>query len=117
VNKTRHIGGSLLPSSSPRVLAATEHPFGILQVRALPDADTHALFLRTATGETMLATHPNGYSCRALAGCMAVGNVESTRDQVNYILACGGTARHIDHIINAMLTLPLAKSKLIPVQS
>ena len=31
-----------------------------------------------------------------------IGNVARARSQVQYILDCGGTARHIEHIVNSM---------------
>ena len=89
---TRHIGGSLLPSSNSRVLAPTRHPFGILQVRQIAEADTHGLFWANDKGESLIATHSNGFSCRELADRMAAGDEKRTVDQVQYILDCGGTA-------------------------
>jgi hypothetical protein len=104
----RNIGGSLLPSNEPRILRAVETPFGVLQVRALPELDTHALFHRyqetTAYpgGETMLAMHPNGYSCYALLERMVAKDVTGVVEQAKYILACGGLTRHFDHIVGSM---------------
>lgn len=95
----RHVGGSLLPSSAPHILQPMVLPFGTLQVRALPDLDTHGLFLKHDMGETLIATHPNGYSCHALAERMATGDVDRIRSQAEYIQDCGGTTRHHDHII------------------
>lgn len=99
---TRHIGGSLLPSNEPRILQPVETSFGTLQVRTIAGLDTHGLFHRYAAGESLLATHPNGYSCHALLERMAAKNVSAVRDQVQYILNCGGTARHIDHVVNSL---------------
>lgn len=99
---SRHIGGSLLPSSEPRILQPVETPFGTLQVRALPDLDTHGLFHKHARGESLRAMHPNGYSCYCLLERMAKGDVESVRQQAQYILDCGGLAQNIDSIIRAM---------------
>lgn len=98
----RHIGGSLLPSNEPRILRPVETPFGILQVRVIVELDAHGLFHKHTAGESLLATHPNGYSCCALLEHMAGGNVEGARQQVQYILDCGGTSRHIEHIVNSM---------------
>lgn len=98
----RHIGGSLLPSNEPRILKAVETPFGILQVRIIAELDTHGLFHKHAAGESLLATHPNGYSCHALLERMVKGDAGAVRQQVQYILDCGGTARHVDHIVNSM---------------
>lgn len=105
---TRNIGGSLLPSNEPRILRAVEAPFGILQVRPLPEMDTHGLFLRHQEtkshpgGETILAMHPNGYSCYALLERMVQRDVARVTKQAEYILACGGLTRHFDHIIGSM---------------
>lgn len=80
-----HIGRSILPSSEPRILT----PIGDLQVRALPDLDTHALLYKGR----MIASHPNGYSCRVLAERMVAGDKAHALAQHNYILACGGLAK------------------------
>lgn len=94
---TRHIGGSLLPSSEPRILEpidAGRH--GTLQVRALKRKDTHGLF-RTGgegplapEGSELLAEHPNGYSCHELATRIASGDKVRAMEQALYIIACGG---------------------------
>lgn len=99
---TRHIGGSLLPSNERRILQPVETTFGTLQVRVIAELDTHGLFHKHAACESLMATHPNGYSCHVLLERMAKGDVDGTRQQVDYILDCGGTARHVEHIINAM---------------
>jgi hypothetical protein len=99
---TRHIGGSLLPSNEPGILQPVETTFGTLQVRVIAELDTHGLFCKHAGSEWLIATHPNGYSCRALLDRMSAKHVDRVRDQVQYILDCGGTARHIDHIVNTM---------------
>jgi hypothetical protein len=96
----RHIGGSLLPSNEVRILRPVETSFGTLQVRVIAELDTHGLFC----GESLLASHPNGYSCHALLEYMVAGNTDRARDQVKHILDCGGTARHTDHIVNTMKT-------------
>jgi hypothetical protein len=95
----RHVGGSILPSNDSRILKPVATPHGVLQVRVIAELDTHGLFYKSDAGETLLATHPNGYSCRALLDRMAARQVDRVRDQVQYILDCGGTARHIDHIV------------------
>lgn len=93
-----NIGGSLLPSNESRILKPVDAPFGVLQVRVIADCDTHGLFC----GESLLATHPNGYSCHALLERMVSGDTNKTRDQVKYILDCGGTAKCVEHIIATM---------------
>ena len=87
--RMRTIGGSLLPSNDSRVLS----PLGNMQVRVIEELDTHGLFLNSLKGETLLAMHPNGYSCRELAERIASGNTEKVLAQVEYILACGGLCR------------------------
>ena len=98
----RHVGGSILPSNEPRILQPVETPFGILQVRVIAELDTHGLFHRHAAGKSLLATHPNGYSCRELLDRMVARQVDRVRQQVQYILDCGGTARHVDHILASL---------------
>ncbi len=100
--RPHNIGGSLLSSSDPRILLPIECPFGSLQVRALPDLDTHGLFLTRTAGTILLATHPNGYSCRALAERMAAGSGERVTDQAEYIRHCGGTAIGIELLLAYM---------------
>ena len=99
---SRNIGGSILPSNDPHILQPVETPHGVLQVRVIAELDTHGLFFKSKAGETLLATHPNGYSCRSLLERMVVNNAVRTREQVQYILDCGGTARRIEHILHAM---------------
>lgn len=48
----------------------------------------------------MIAAHPNGYSFHKLAEHIAAGDEARARKQALYILDCGGTARHLDHIAN-----------------
>lgn len=98
----RHVSGSILPSSEPRILRPVDTPFGALQVCVIAELDTHGLFLKHDHGETLLATHGNGYSCWELLVCMAAGRVDDALRQAQYILDCGGTARHLDHIRNSM---------------
>lgn len=99
---TRHVGGSLLPSSEARILQPVKTSFGTLQVRVIDELDTHGLFLKHAAGETLLVTHPNGYFCHALLERMSKREMDRVAAQVKYILDCGGTARHLTHIINSM---------------
>lgn len=98
----KHFGGSLLPSNEPRILQPVNTPFGVLQVRPIAELDTHGLFHTHDRGESLLATHPNGYSCRVLLDRMVGGDAAKVRGQVEYILQCGGTACRADHIINLM---------------
>lgn len=96
---TRHIGGSLLPSSAPHILQRIPFASGALQVRALADLDTHALFHTHDRGESIVAMHPNGYSCRELAERIVQRDEKRIRDQAEYIQLCGGVTRHHDHIV------------------
>lgn len=104
---THHIGGSLLPSSEPRILQPQKGAHGTLQVRSLPELDTYGLFL----GESqLLATHSNGYSCnvlaeRILAAWHGERDVTYAMEQFDYILACGGLGRQrasIEYIARGM---------------
>jgi len=98
----RHIGDSLFPPSDKSILQPVETPFGILQVRTIADLDTHGLFHKHARGESLLATHPNGYSCHYLMEQLVKRNATRARQQIQYILDCGGMAKHPDHIVNSM---------------
>lgn len=84
--KTKNIGGSILASSCPQILQSM--PFKDGRLRVVPDyeADTHHLQLN---GQT-IASHPNGYSCHALAERMIAGDTKRIQDQAEYIVACGG---------------------------
>jgi hypothetical protein len=84
----RNIGGSLPPSSEPRILEPINTPVGIMQVRAIPEEDTHGLF-DVESGE-LIAKHANGYSCYELAERISKGNGARARDQAIYIIAYGG---------------------------
>jgi len=110
VQKPRHISGSLLPSNEPRILKPVETTFGTLQVRVIAELDMHGLFHKHAAGESLLATHGNGYSCYCLLEHMVTNSRDGVRRQAQYILDCGGTSRHIEHIINSMQLDSLPKS-------
>ena len=84
--KTTNIGGSILPSSSPQVLSPIATPKGTLQVREMLHLDTHGLFIDSR----LVAMHPNGYSCWALAERIASGDAARVRQQAQYLLDCGG---------------------------
>ncbi|WP_316196631.1 hypothetical protein [Bradyrhizobium sp. SZCCHNS3053] len=96
----RHVGGSILPSSSSRILQPVDTPKGTLQVRVIPELDTHALVARHGNGESLLATHPNGFSCHVLLTELQRGNRAKAEKQIAYILDCGGTARNVDSILH-----------------
>jgi hypothetical protein len=104
---THRIGGSLLPSSEPRILQPQVGAHGTLQVRPLPELDTYGLFFNDGI---LLATHPNGYSChglaeRILAAWRGERDVAYAMQQFDYILACGGLGRQrdsVEHIARGM---------------
>lgn len=109
---TRHIGGSILPSGNTQVFQTKSGPFGVLQVRALPELNTHAVFFARTTAdlgteETQIASHPNGFSCEVLAvrtiDAWEKGYTQWAVDQANYILTCGGTVIEQDRF-SALLT-------------
>lgn len=83
----RHVGGSILPSNSAAILVEMSTPHGALQVRVLPDEDTHGLY--AVEGGVLLAKHPNGFSCRVLAERVRDG--KDAAEQADYIVRCGGT--------------------------
>lgn len=97
--KTKNIGGSILHSSDASILAPLAGAFGTFQVKPLAELDTHGLFLTGPEGYAqLLAMHPNGYSCHALAKRMCEvwqGDkpYEYAIEQYKYILACGGMAK------------------------
>lgn len=91
-----NIGGSLFSSSSPEIFNPL--PFtsrlwpGVLQVSPDEANDTHHLMLVNGNSWTILASHPNGFSCHALARHISKGDADSAVRQLVYIIACGGTA-------------------------
>ena len=99
----------LSPYVDPDILTGKH---GRLQVRALPEADTFALFYlaneledrpELVRGWTMLATHPNGHSCKELATRIlaAWSGSDGARavEQYDYILRCGGLGRSLETIL------------------
>jgi hypothetical protein len=86
---TRNIGGSLLASNCPEILKPIKLGDKTLIVRPVESEDTHHLVL-VMGGETILAKHPNGYSCHVLATRMVEGDWERIEAQANYIVDCGG---------------------------
>ena len=83
-----NIGRSILPSSCPAILEPVKCSFGVLQVRPQPEIDTHSLFL----GDTIIASHPNGFSCYSLAVRLQKQEWERAIEQANYIIRCGGSS-------------------------
>lgn len=97
MNGTRNIGGSILPSSCDQILTSIETRFGTLVVRRDEEADTHRLTLSKDEGIVEVCSHPNGYSCHALAQRLAGvpsgpwPSRGSWEEQAEYIVDCGGT--------------------------
>lgn len=94
------------PPSDQAILAPIKTEFGVLQVRALPEFDTHALFLAHDRGECILVMHPNGYSCHEVAKRMAAKDEVKVRGQVQHILDCGGLSMGINFILGWMFFNP-----------
>jgi len=97
---TRHVSGSILPSNDESILRPVDTPFGVLQVRVIAELDTHGLFYRHDGGESLLATHGNGYSCHTLLKKMVACDDDGVTRQAQHILDCGGTTRNLHHIRN-----------------
>ncbi len=95
-------GGSLLSSSSPHIMQIMEGKKGAFQVKDMGnELDTAGLFYRPLPSEynpepgfSLVAMHPNGFSCHALATRIMKawenGDVENAAAQAQYILDCGG---------------------------
>lgn len=86
----KNIGNSILPSSCPRILQPAKFNGGILQVKPDEAKDTHSLYFTKAGSETVLASHPNGYSCHCLAERIVSGDADRIANQAHYIVECGG---------------------------
>lgn len=102
----KNIGNSILPSSSPEVLAPLFCSFGTLEVRPEPEHDTHYLYLTNPDGLRIIANHPNGHSLRALAERMASGSGMRTQEQAEYIFRCGGNTLPMPELFRLMRPLP-----------
>lgn len=99
-----HMGNSLLPSSGPLTYRDKVGKFGTFQTRALPDLGTHGLFYARSAGDfagqfSLVAMHPNGYSCDDLAAriiaAWETGDADRAMAQAHYILDCGGLCRSV----------------------
>lgn len=80
---------SILPNSAPHILQPINGKHGVLRVRTV--ADGHGLYF----GDSLIALHNNGFSCRALAERIDAawegkGTANRALEQFDYILACGG---------------------------
>ena len=87
----RNIGGSILPSSCPAILVPMAHKGGQLVVIPDEEADTHHLKYVKDGDTKVLASHPNGYSCRSLGERIVLGNKIRVKEQAEYIVRCGGS--------------------------
>lgn len=95
----QNIGNSILPSNNDYILRPSQWNDGILQVRPLYEEDTHSLFFTKDGTETVIASHPNGFSCRELADRIVKGDTERINHQSEFIIACGGTAKSLVEIL------------------
>jgi hypothetical protein len=102
---TATYGGPILPPMNAETEQVMTGRWGLLQVRALPDADTFGLFYLAnevergrpdlVRGWTLLACHPNGHSCkelgqRILAAWEGKGDSARAVEQYDFVLRCGG---------------------------
>lgn len=89
----RRIGGSVLPSSSPEIFRPLAGKNGLFYVKALVEEDTHALYFKEKhRNERMIAAHPNGFSCFALAQLIIQRNIPQAIIQANFMVECGGAS-------------------------
>ena len=106
----QNFGNSLLPSHDSNTHREQVTRFGILKVIPWPETEQHALMYEDTRklGFSMLAIHPNGYSCKELANRIIEawekrGTAEYALKQFDYILDCGGLGKKrsaIEWIIN-----------------
>lgn len=110
----RNIGGSILPSGGAHVYKPIALGKSELAVVPSESLDTHFLVIRHTfkdhrgedqRGQSILASHPNGHSCLALAERMVAGDIVRVESQRTYIQDCGGLVRPLKdfeyHISNA----------------
>ncbi len=83
---------SILPNSSPEVLAVKKGLNGNFQVKWIEQIDAHVLFFkRNEDGAVFtLASHHNGYSCDALTKRIIMGDIKQVEEQLDCIARCGG---------------------------
>lgn len=105
----RHFGGSILPSSDGQILQPMAGVHGTLQVKPLLEIESYGLFytheiqapvggaMQTIMASSMIASHPNGYSCHNLAQRILAAwsnpteaMIDRALAQFDYILSCGG---------------------------
>lgn len=109
-SKLRNIGGSILPSSDPSILLPLKFKGGCLFVKPDNKKDTHHLVFEKWGDCSILASHPNGYSCRSLSERIISGEIKAIREQLKYIIDCGGAALSSEDIENI-----LQRSKLVQI--
>ena len=76
-------------------------PFGKGVFQVVPDEplDTHHLVFTCNGVTTVIASHPNGFSCHVLAERIIKGDTQRIKGQVDYIIACGGSAKSVADIL------------------
>lgn len=84
--KTKNIGGGFFNSSCPEILTPIQFKHGALKVEPDYFNDTHHLYFN----DTSFASHPNGYSCHALAIRLVSGDKGKIKEQADYVVRCGG---------------------------
>jgi len=105
----KNIGGSLLPSSNDSILKPIKLKVGTLQI--VPDEQKDTYLLNYINGESvsLLASHPNGFSCYSLATRWVKSRTNTQEDrflfltQAEYIILCGGFVDFVA-LNNAKLT-------------
>jgi len=120
----KNIGSTLLPSSSPEILRPI--PFQDGELVVIPDetADTYRLCFILNGSKSILASHPNGFSCHSLAKRIVAYSANSPDkearlsylEQAEYIILCGGSVDFIainttrlSKLLNQMEARRLAK--------
>ncbi len=91
---------SLLPNSSPTILIPVQTTLGTFQIKWIEDIDSHALFLIHERGESLIATHHNGFSLHVLAEYVKASNYDKARAQLVFISRCGGTVTDASFLDN-----------------
>ena len=76
-------------------------PHGNIVLQVMPDEkmETHHLVLTRNNLPTIIASHPNGFSCHSLAERIIEGNANRITEQADYIVRCGGTAKSFVDIV------------------
>jgi len=92
----KNIGGSIFSSSSPEILRPIKLKVGTLQIVPDEQKDTHLLNYIKGESVSLLASHPNGFSCHSLATRWINSRTNKPEDrllfleQAEYIVLCGG---------------------------